>query len=122
MSSPLRPRQEDLSGTATNLPFREVVIDDASRIVHVHAPVLGHSGHALSNRNLGQQDLQGRFLRQLELWLHSLHHLPRTAAGLRTSSVVKNRWRLEKLLYAGVAAHRTGPIEARRPHKANRPR
>ena len=30
--------------------------------VHVHAPLLGHSGHVLSNRNLGHQYFQGRFL------------------------------------------------------------
>jgi hypothetical protein len=40
--------------------------------VHVHAPLLGHSGHVLSNRNLGQQNFK-QVLRQLELWFHSLH-------------------------------------------------
>jgi hypothetical protein len=87
--------------------------------VHVHAPVLGHSGHALSNRNLGQTGFSRQVLRQLELWLHSLHHPPELPQAFGPTSVVKNRWRncfvvvdLYSITFAGMAANTTGPIEA----------
>src|SRR5713226_9529775 len=68
--------------------------------VHVHAPLLGHSGHVLSNRNLGHQYFQGRFLGNWNCGY--IHYI--TCQNCRRP------------------VNATGPIEARRPHKVNRPR
>jgi hypothetical protein len=90
--------------------------------------VLGHSGHALSNRSWDNRIFKaGSWSTGTVIAFNTSP--ARSAAGLRNTSVVNSRWKnrfvavgLYSISFAGMAANTTSPIKGRRPHEVNRSR